>query len=121
MLFPGDPGVTSRLVPADKNNFAPRIGIAWDPFGNGRLGIRAAYGLFFEDHRTDPWIYPAVNQPFVIRKNVFNPYQFHRSLSRAGRSVPVHLLAADCAFQLADEPGLLWLHRRTSPILTCIT
>jgi hypothetical protein len=74
MLFPGDPGVTARLFDADKNNFAPRLGLAWDPFGNGRLGIRAAYGLFFEDQRTDPWIYPAVNQPFVIRKTVFNPF-----------------------------------------------
>src|SRR5262249_22496636 len=73
MLFPGDPGVTSRLMPADKNNFAPRVGIAWDPIGNGRLGVRAAYGLFVEDDRTDPWIYPAVNQPFVIRKMIFNP------------------------------------------------
>ena len=73
MLFPGDPGVTSRLVPGDKNNFAPRLGVAWDPFGNGRLGIRASYGLFVEDDRTDPWIYPAVNQPFVIRKVTFNP------------------------------------------------
>jgi hypothetical protein len=73
VLFPGDPGVTSRLVPADKNNFAPRIGIAWDPLGTGRLGVRASYGLFVEDHRTDPWIYPAVNQPFVIRKLIFNP------------------------------------------------
>lgn len=73
MLFPGDPGVTNRLVPTDKNNFAPRVGLAWDPRGNGRLGIRASYGLFVEDDRTDPWIYPAVNQPFVIRKVIFNP------------------------------------------------
>jgi hypothetical protein len=73
MLFPGDPGVTARLFEPDKKNLAPRLGLAWDPLGNGRLAIRAAYGLFFEDQRTDPWIYPAVNQPFVIRKTVFNP------------------------------------------------
>jgi hypothetical protein len=76
MVFPGDAGLTSRLVPADKNNFAPRLGLAWDPRGDGRLGIRASYGLFVEDHRTDPWIYPAVNQPFVIRKIIFNPVSF---------------------------------------------
>jgi hypothetical protein len=76
LLFPGDPGVTNRLFSADKANFAPRLGLAWDPFGNGRLGIRAGYGLFFEDQRTDPWIYPAVNQPFVIRKTIFDPYSF---------------------------------------------
>ena len=76
LLFPGDPGVTDRLFSPDKRNFAPRLGLAWDPLGNGRLGIRAGYGLFFEDQRTDPWIYPAVNQPFVIQKTVFDPYSF---------------------------------------------
>jgi hypothetical protein len=76
MLFPGDPGVTNTLLPTDTNNVSPRVGLAWDPFGNGRLSVRAAYGLFFEDDRTDPWIYPAVNQPFVIRKVIFNPFSF---------------------------------------------
>jgi hypothetical protein len=74
LLFPGDPGVTSRLFDPDKKDFAPRLGLGWDPLGNGRLGIRAGYGLYYEDQRSDPWIYPAVNQPFVIRKTVFNPF-----------------------------------------------
>jgi hypothetical protein len=74
MLFPGDAGVKPNLIDSDKNNFAPRLGFAWDPMGNGRLGVRGSYGLFFEDHRSDPWIYPAVNQPFVIRKFLFNPF-----------------------------------------------
>jgi Carboxypeptidase regulatory-like domain len=36
----------------DRNNFGPRIGGAWDVFGDGRTNVHAGYGLFYDNMRT---------------------------------------------------------------------
>ena len=42
--------VQNSLVPEDKKDFAPRIGISWRPFATDRFVVRAGYGIFYDTY-----------------------------------------------------------------------
>jgi hypothetical protein len=48
MVFPGDPGAPRGVNYPDRNDWAPRVGFAWDPKGNGKTSVRAAFGVFYD-------------------------------------------------------------------------
>lgn len=52
LLYPGDPGVPSGLISTQKTAFAPRVGFAWDPPGDAKTVVSAAYGIFYEPYYT---------------------------------------------------------------------
>jgi Carboxypeptidase regulatory-like domain/TonB dependent receptor-like, beta-barrel len=49
-LFNGDPGGPSnnKLTHNALDKWSPRIGVAWDPMGDGRMSVRAGFGIFYD-------------------------------------------------------------------------
>jgi hypothetical protein len=48
LLFHGDPGIPAAYADTNWLGFAPRIGLAWDPKGDGKQSLRSSYGIFFD-------------------------------------------------------------------------
>ena len=47
----GSPGTNNALVPNNNHAIAPRLGISWDPRGDGKMAIRAGFGQFYQRER----------------------------------------------------------------------
>jgi hypothetical protein len=67
------------IYETDKNNFQPRVGVAWDPRGDGRSMFRAGYGLYYDQ--------PLVG---IFEQNAFTnpPYVNTVSLQNASLADP---------------------------------
>ena len=67
MLFPGDAGVGRGIISTKYYHVSPRVGFAWDPFGDGKTSIRGAAGVFYGTTAGNEWNQPGNAAPFAIR------------------------------------------------------
>jgi hypothetical protein len=82
--------VGRRLWETDKDNFAPRLGLAWRPVGDSRTVVRAGFGTFYNHQIVGNGLTPlSRNSPFRVRQTS-GPFQAtdRPSLANAFSGIP---------------------------------
>ena len=77
------------VFPQDKNNFAPRVGFAYQPTGKADLVVRGGIGVFYDQINLNPFLdfRPPITAPSGIQGNPFGttPVSTY-ALNRLGQS-----------------------------------
>jgi hypothetical protein len=60
-------------VSQDKNNFGPRIGLTWDPTGQGNFLVRGGTGLYYDRNRGELALFALQSAQNFTRIRILNP------------------------------------------------
>lgn len=70
VVFPCDDGIPRSGVLGDYNNYAPRVGVAYDLTGDGKTAIRAGYGISYGFSFLNALQEQQVSVPFQFRATI---------------------------------------------------
>ena len=74
-IYPGDPGFPSGNTGLNKQwlNFSPRVGLAWDVNGDGRMAVRSSYGISYDFPTAERHNINTQSPPWGNRSLIENP------------------------------------------------
>jgi len=66
LVYAGDPGVPRGIAQLSFAHLAPRVGFAWDAWGDGKTSVRGAFGIFWGTVSGNGWNQPSNFVPFTV-------------------------------------------------------
>lgn len=66
-------GVSASTLGTNNGNFAPRVGFAYDVFGNAKLAVHGGYGFYFQSANNEQSL--IINNPPFYETAIVNNYQ----------------------------------------------
>ena len=97
-LTVGDPWHSNPSL----RNFAPRVGVAWDPFRRGTTSVRAGFGMFHDEILPKYYFFSgSLNPPFTTRTSILSP-PFPNMLANFDLNAPVRAQLQTTNFDLQN-------------------
>lgn len=71
--FAGRDSVSRGLYPTDRNDWAPRVGLAWRPGGSDNLAVRTSYGIFYDRLPGNDQSWQGISPPLNVGQSFASP------------------------------------------------